>query len=166
MKTKWSPVNNVFLYITMIAIVLMGILTTLDVIFRWFVDKPIGPVFSFCETLMAVMVFGSLAPTQQDGAHINVTLFTRNMKEKWQTILAVFSLIICLIFFALMFSQTLLDGIWAYQTNTFRYGDYYRFPTWWARLFVPIGILVMMGQLVFEIKANCSKLFFTIKPTH
>ena len=39
----------------------------------------------------------------------------------------------------------------------------YRFPTWWARLFVPVGIAAMLGQLAFEIINNFRILTGTVK---
>ncbi|MCR4441823.1 MAG: TRAP transporter small permease [Peptococcaceae bacterium] len=159
-KSKWSIVNSGFALIAIAAIILMGVFTTIDVIWRWFSDEPVGPVFSMCETLMAVMVFAALAPTQEAGGHISVTILTSRLNEKWRAALELVSLTVCLLFFAMIFTQTLKDGLWAYGVKSFRYGDFYRFPTWWARLFVPVGALAMMGQLVAEIKGN---LYFLLK---
>lgn len=162
-KGTWVWVNRVFAIITAISIALMGLFTTADVIWRWFTGEPIGPVFSICETLMAVMVFASLAPTQEAKGHINVTMLTMKLSQKWKSILNLIGLIVCLTFFVLMFYMTVQDGMWAYKVKSFRAGDFYRFPTWWARMFVPVGILAMVGQLVVETKAEIKGLFFSKK---
>lgn len=158
-KGSWFKVNRVFAIITSIAIALMGLFTTADVIWRWFTGEPIGPVFSICETLMAIMVFASLAPTQEAKGHINVTILTMRLSKKWKSILNLIGLLVCLTFFALMCYMTIQDGMWAYKVKSFRAGDFYRFPTWWARMFVPVGILAMIGQLVVEIKTELKGLF-------
>lgn len=158
--SKWSAVNRVFTWIAVASILLMGVLTTVDVVFRWIFGEAIGPVYSICETLMAVMVWSALAPTQQAGGHINVTFLTGKLKGRTKYILEIIVLMACLFFFALIFWKTLEDGIWAYGVKSFRAGDYYRFPTWWARLFVPVGVLGMLGQLMMEIKGN---LFLLLK---
>lgn len=152
--SKWSAVNRVFTWIAVVSILLMGVLTTVDVVWRWIFGEAIGPVYSFCETLMAVMVWSALAPTQQAGGHINVTILTGRLKGRIKYILEIIVLLACLFFFVMIFWKTLEDGIWAYGVKSFRAGDYYRFPTWWARLFVPVGVLAMIGQLVMEIKGN------------
>lgn len=152
--SKWSAVNGAFTWIAVVAILLMGVLTTVDVIWRWIFGEAIGPVYSFCETLMAVMVWSALAPTQQAGGHISVTILTGKLSGRIKYALEIIALLICLLFFVLIFWKTLEDGIWAYGVKSFRAGDYYRFPTWWARLFVPVGVLGMIGQLIMEIKGN------------
>lgn len=152
--SKWSYVNNVFAWIAIVAIILMGVLTTLDVLWRWIFGDAVGPVYSICETLMAVMVWSAIAPTQQAGGHINVTIFTMNLKGKSKYILEIISLLFCLTLFVIIFWKTLEDGIWAYGVKSYRAGDFFRFPTWWARLFVPVGVLAMIGQLIVEVKGN------------
>ncbi len=153
-KSKWSPINNLFGWIAIVAIILMGVLTTLDVIWRWVFGEAVGPVYSLCETLMAVMVWASLAPTQEAGGHINVTIFTEKMKGKTKYVFEIISLLLCLFLFVIIFWKTTEDGLWAFGVKSYRAGDFYRFPTWWARLFVPVGVLAMIGQLVVEIKGS------------
>ncbi len=158
-KSPWSKVNRVFWWVATAAIAIMAVSTTVDVIWRWFMGDAIGPVYSLCETLMAVMVWSAIAPTQETGGHIGVTVFTSRLKGKVKVVFEVIGLLVCITFFVLIFWKTLEDGIWAYGVKTFRYGDYYRFPTWWARLFVPVGALAMIGQLVFETINNLRVLF-------
>lgn len=158
-KSPWSKVNRVFWWIAAVAIGTMAITTTADVLYRWVMGGAIGPVYSLCETLMAVMVWSALAPTQEENGHIGVTIFTSRLKGKTKAVFEIIALLICIIFFALIFWKTLEDGIWAYGVKTFRYGDYYRFPTWWARLYVPVGTLAMIGQLVFETINNFKVVF-------
>ncbi|MDX9872371.1 MAG: TRAP transporter small permease [Clostridia bacterium] len=152
--SPWSKVNRFFWWLATGAILIMGISTTMDVLWRWLTGEAIGPVYSLCETLMAVMVWSALSPTQEAGNHISVTILTGRLPDKAKTALKIFSLVVCLAFFALIFWKTLEDGLWAYGVKSYRYGDYYRFPAWWARLFVPVGVAGMMGQLVFEVIHN------------
>lgn len=159
-NSKLLAVNRTFTWIVTVSILLMGVLTTMDVCWRWIFGESIGPVYSICETLMAVMVWASLAPTQQEGGHINVTFLTGRLKGRVKYSLEVIVLLACILFFGLIFWKTLEDGIWAYGVKSFRAGDYYRFPTWWARLFVPVGVLGMIGQLIMEIKG---KIYLLIK---
>lgn len=147
----WSKINRIFWWIAALAIIAMCITTTIDVFWRWLTNESIGPVYSLCETLMALMVWSALSPTQKAGKHINVTILTSKLSDKMKTILEIVSLLICAFFFVLIFWKTLEDGIWAYGVKSYRAGDFYRFPTWWARLFVPVGVAAMLGQLTFEV---------------
>lgn len=161
--SPWSKVNRVFWWLAAVAIITMGITTTVDVLWRWFTDEAIGPVYSLCETLMAVMVWSAISPTQEAGNHISVTIFTSRLSGKIKAAFEIFALLVCICFFVLIFWKTLEDGIWAYGVKSFRYGDYYRFPTWWARLFVPVGAVGMIGQLVFEVINNFRIIFTSAK---
>lgn len=152
--SPWSKVNRVFWWLATGAIITMGISTTIDVLWRWATNDAIGPVYSICETLMAVMVWSAIAPTQEAGNHISVTFLTSRLSGKVKAAFEIFALLVCILFFALIFWKTLEDGIWAYGVKSYRYGDFYRFPTWWARLYVPVGVVGMIGQLVFEVINN------------
>lgn len=125
----WSKVNRAFWWLATGAIVTMGIFTTIDVLWRWVTDDAIGPVYSLCETLMAVMVWSAISPTQEAGNHISVTILTSRLSGKVKAVFEIFALLICIFFFVLIFWKTLQDGIWAYGVKSYRYGDFYRsFP--------------------------------------
>jgi TRAP-type C4-dicarboxylate transport system permease small subunit len=137
--------------------------STIDVIVRGALDISIGPVMSVCECMMVVMTFAGMAKTEEEGSHINVIIFTSKVSAKKQEILKVVGSAACVIFFLLMLYATLQDGLWAYSVKTYRTGDLWRFPTWWCRLFIPLGIVVMIGQLIKNIKTSLKKLRFDEK---
>lgn len=149
-----SRINNFFKWLAILAILLMMVLSTIDVILRFVFEVALFPSMSICECMMVVMTFAGLAATEEAGAHINVTILTMRLSQNRQAILKVIASFLCLCFFILMFYSTLLDGLWAYSVKTYRTGDLWRFPTWWCRLFIPLGILVMLGQLIINMKKN------------
>jgi len=149
-----SKANDFFKGIAILSVLIMMVLSTLDVIIRGAFDVALGPVMSICETMMVVMTFAGLAKTEEVGANINVTVLTMHLSENKQRILRIVSSTVCLIFFIILLYATIQDGIFAFDTKAYRSGCPWRFPVWWARLFVPLGVLIMIGQLVQNIKSN------------
>lgn len=149
-KTLLHYVDRLFWGIAALAIVCMAVGSTTDIIRRWITGLSFPWMISFCETCMAVMVWACIMPTQRIKGHVNVTIFTGKMRPKTQKILAVFAALLGAAFFIIICIQAEKQGMWAFSRKMYRAGDYTRFPIWWAYLFVPIGGLAMIIQLLGE----------------
>lgn len=111
------------------------------------------PIKGETETLTLIIVyvvFFCLSVTQRRGEHIAVgTVFDRLSPGARRSVLIV--LLSIGIFICLLLSwSTLNDVIWAYGANDTLVGAII-LPTWWARMAMPIGLIVVTLRLIVQL---------------
>jgi TRAP-type C4-dicarboxylate transport system permease small subunit len=94
---KW--VNNAG--VTILA--LMMLLTVADVTLRYFFNKPILGSYEITEFMMAVLAACTFGHAAILKAHVNVDILFTKLPERAQSIISIFTNLICFIFFSLMF---------------------------------------------------------------
>ena len=67
---------------TMCLFMLMVLLTFLDVLLRYFFNRPISGTVEFTELLMVIMYFSGLAKAQWDEAHVSMDIITGKLSPK------------------------------------------------------------------------------------
>lgn len=68
---------------------LMVLITTLDVVLRYFLSSPLSGTMELTEFFMVIVFFTSVAYAQWTGGHIVMDVVTAKLSEKAQTLLAV-----------------------------------------------------------------------------
>jgi TRAP-type transport system small permease protein len=84
------------------ALAIMMLLTTADVIGRYFFNSPVLGAYEITEYLMLIMVFSFLALAQSEKAHINVDIVFNRLPAGLQTFLERFNHIVCLLMMVLV----------------------------------------------------------------
>lgn len=144
-------------WIAMLAVGLMSVSTTLDVIKRWTTGWPFGGVMQLSECLMVVLVFMGLPFAQRFRRHIRISFVVSRMTSRNAVvadIIACCLAIICLILLGIMTTE---EAIYSFSILEYRVGDV-RLPIYWARALIPLGCFVFVGQLLIDIWSNLEKL--------
>lgn len=149
--------SGFFAGIGMLAIGLMGLSTTVDVIKRWITGWPIGGVMQLSECLMVVLVFLGVAFAQAFRRHIRVTFVVCRMKQENSVRMDILSCLIQIFLLTLLTWKTYEEALWSWSILEYRFGDI-RLPIYWARTLIPIGLAVLIGQLILDIWVNVERL--------
>lgn len=78
---------------------LMVLLITLDVILRYFFNRPIKGSYELIEFMMVTLVFLGLAYTQTQKGHISITLLTAKLSQAQQAVIHSATYLLCLFTF-------------------------------------------------------------------
>lgn len=78
---------------------LMVLLITLDVVLRYFLNRPIKGSYELIEFMMATLVFLGLAYTQTKKGHISITLLTVKLTQAQQAVIHTATYFLCLFTF-------------------------------------------------------------------
>lgn len=96
-REKKRSLSTYLSYIGNIALAFMMLLTTTDVLGRYFFNSPVLGAYEITEYLMLIMVFSYLALAQSQKAHINVDIVFNRLPARLQRILERFNHIVCLL---------------------------------------------------------------------
>ena len=131
------------------------LLISYDVFMRYFFDQPqlfVDEVASFLEVLI---VFGGAAYTFRSGGHVRVDLITGHVRSSARAWLRVVTLILGIVFLAIVIWTTMQSAIAAYRYGRVSAVMLYRL--WPAMALIPAGLaltaLVMLTTLVRQVRA-------------
>lgn len=79
--------NNMFHYFSMIILFFLMLLTSVDIIGRFFFNKPIKGTFELTGIMLALIIFFSLGTLQNEGEHIDIDFVTNKFSFKFQDVL-------------------------------------------------------------------------------
>jgi len=135
-----------------VVMILMMLHITLDVAVRNLLNGQIvGTLEWVAFYYMVALVFLSLGFVEMRNEHIRVDLFVQMMPKSVQLALYVFACILGLVFFGMLFWQTLSDAIRATQRGEEAMSNF-KFLIWPARWALPIGfggvLLAITGNLL------------------
>lgn len=146
-----------FAGIGMFAVGLMGLSTAVDVIKRLITASPIGGVMQLSECLMVVLVFLGVGFAQVHRRHIRVTFVVCRMKPENTVRMDIISCLIQISLLILLTWKTSEEAFWSWSILEYRVGDI-RLPIYWARALIPIGLAVLIGQLILDIWVDVERL--------
>jgi TRAP-type C4-dicarboxylate transport system permease small subunit len=99
---KMGCISNNLSYLGSIALLAMMLLTTVDVIGRYFFNKPVLGAFELTEFLVLILIFSFLAPSQAKKSHVAVDLIVQHLPERLRAIIDVLNHLLCLMFMSLI----------------------------------------------------------------
>ena len=141
--------GSAFLWIIMFMV-------TIDVVGRYFFNKPLYGSLEICEFLLAGTVLLGLAYTQHLRGQVTVELFFDKFSESTQQILKIFHILIGIGFFSIIAWQSGILAIETAQNNLT--SDILKIPAWPFRLFVPIGSVLLVLELLLQLFEGYSEM--------
>lgn len=136
-----------------LVMVLMMLHITLDVGVRYFFNGQIVGTLEWVSFYyMVALVFLGLGHVEMKNENIRVDLFVQMMPDRVQLALYVFACVLGLVFFGMMFWQSLSDAIRATQRGEEAMSNF-RFLIWPARWALPIGF----GGALLAVMANLAR---------
>jgi len=97
-----------------IILAMMMVLTVADVTLRYFFNKPILGSYELTEFMMTMLAAFTLGYAATLKAHVNVDLVYTRLPERVQGMISIFTSLVCVVFFGLMFWRNI------YQSSVLR----------------------------------------------
>lgn len=142
--------NRLFAMLSGVALFLMLLIGASDVIGSSMFNQPLPGAFEGTEALMVVSTFLALGLSQQRRAHIRVEVIVGLMPRPFQLASAVFSALLCALFFGLI----AWFG-WAIAIKSFNAGEFssglVNFPIWPAKIALAFGASLMALQCLWDV---------------
>lgn len=131
------------------AIFLLVLLATVNVLGRWLFSAPISGYVDWVEQAMAFIAFLGIAYTQRMGGHIRMDILVGKLRHRflWFTELLTTSLM-------LLITLILIYGSYLHFWRAFSIGDSsldINLPTWPAKLAVPVALTILALRLLLQI---------------
>lgn len=133
-------------------------LGTADVIGTQFFGQPVHGALELTESTMVVIVFGALTYAQIRRNHIRVELFYTRVGPRAQGLMDVFSDLMALVFFGLLFWQASFEAVFSFGIDESTFG-LIRIPLWPARFILAGGTALLIIQLLFDLIIDLKKVF-------
>jgi TRAP-type C4-dicarboxylate transport system permease small subunit len=89
-------VSRVFSYLGAVALVIMMLLTTVDVLGRYIFNSPILGTYEMTEFLVLIMIFSFLPFAQSEKTHVSVDLLVALFPKRVQANIELFNHAVCL----------------------------------------------------------------------
>ena len=146
---KARVVSRFLSYIGNSAIAVIMLLTTADVIGRYFFSSPVLGAYEITEYLMLIMVFSFLAFSQSQKAHISVDIVFNRFPAALKRFLARFDHFLCLVMLILvsyMGVHRVLDIIKSGASSTLL-----KIPDYPFAVFMVIGCIVLCIEFFLDV---------------
>jgi tripartite ATP-independent transporter DctM subunit len=148
---KVNPIVRWLFYIDGALVFLYLLTTFLDVLLRYFFDKPIPNTVDLGSMLMVALVFLGLAYVQLDKLHITIDLVTSRLSPKARLALSTAMYTICLVTIALMVWRGALNVIDYYQKGIIGYSGLPHYP---ASAIIPFGSIFLFIVFLHDLLAK------------
>lgn len=147
-----QPVENAANFIAAIAIFLLMVLGTTQIVLRSVFNSPIAGYIDLVELSMAGMAFLGAAYCQRLGAHIRMEMLVARLRGRWLwgseilgTLVAVF-IISVLVYYS-----------WGHFMRSYELGDSTidaEYPVWPSKLLVPIAFTFWLIRLLIQLAGS------------
>jgi tripartite ATP-independent transporter DctM subunit len=147
-KRFYGPVITITRYLSMGFLLIMSLPVFLDVLLRFLFKMYIPGCIEIEKYILLIIVFLSLAFVQRNGANIRIEFLVSLFPQWVQNILSCFHNLLCMLFFALVSSQLIYQGIKMLQENVNTYD--LEIPKCIFFFLAALGTLLLTLQLVID----------------
>lgn len=134
-----------------IAIFLLVLLATTNVLGRWLFSLPVDGYVDWIEQAMAFIAFLGIAYTKRLGGHIRMDIVVGHLHGRWLWFVEMFSVLMML-----AITLLLIYGSYLHFWRAYDIGDSsldINLPTWPAKLVVPFALAVLALRLILQVWA-------------
>lgn len=136
-----------------VAVLAIAVLVSLDVLLRYFLDRPLLFVDELASLLQVFVIFGGLAYTFLVGGHVRVDLVTSHVPPTVRAWLRVVTLVLGLVFVGIVAWVTMQSALTAYRYG--RVSAVMLYPLWIPMLLIPIGLLLLGVAMAAALARQC-----------
>lgn len=155
--SPFKKLNYYMVYIASILLCGMALMITIDVLLRYFLNAPLPASVEICQLVEPWVVFLPFAYTLAVGGHVQVTLVTMKLPEKWRQGCDIFAYIVCFIFFIILCYYSWIEFAHSYAIGEIMLAAV-KLPWWAGKLAMPIGTLLIGIQCIFQILITVKKI--------
>ncbi len=134
-----------------VAIFLLVLLTTVNVVGRWFFDAPVNGYIDWIEQAMAFIAFLGIAYTQRQGNHIRMDIVVGQFKGRLLWFSECLSTLLML-----LVTLALIYGSYLHFWRAYSLGDSsldINLPTWPAKFVVPLALSILALRFILQLWA-------------
>lgn len=141
-----------------IAIMIMMLYITGDVIGRYLFLNPLPASFEISQMIMVFISFWALAYVQARGEHLRLEFFSRLFPPRGQALLNILASLIGIFIFAIITWQATDWGVKGLLSGEYEQG-YWRFPLGPPRLVLALGAFIVIIQFFVDLIRQIRQLF-------
>ncbi len=136
----------------------LTVVTIADVIGRYLFNHPIAGVYEVTQLMLVALVFTGVAAVQVGEGHIRVEILLQHIRSgRLRSAMEIAALTFGIVAFGLIGWQGLVGFLQAWRTHDYTMG-LIEFPTWPAKVWIPIGSAMMCLRLVEQITQEIRKI--------
>ena len=105
-----NPVSRLADSVGRVILALMVLLITLDVVLRYFFNRPIKGSYELVQFLLVLLVFLGLAYIQTKKGHVSVSLISAKLSRRQRSVVGSATYLLCLIIFSLISWRCILQA--------------------------------------------------------
>ena len=132
------------------SILLIMIMVSADVFFRYVFNAPIIGAMEFSLMLMIAVIYLGLGYTEISNRHIVIDLFYKKLNIKYQHIISKINCIILLIISSILFWHSFADFLYSYEINEILPGMA-SFPKYPSKLCLSLGVLIYIFVILSKL---------------
>ena len=132
------------------SILLIMIMVSADVFFRYVFNAPIIGAMEFSLMLMIAVIYLGLGYTEISNRHIVIDLFYKKLNIKYQHIISKINCIILLTISSILFWHSFADFLYSYEINEILPGMA-SFPKYPSKLCLSLGVLIYIFVIVSKL---------------
>jgi len=144
--------THVVCVLGMVFILPLMLMTTADVLSRSFLNKPLPGVVELSEYMLALVILLGAAYTQQVRGHVHVDFLTSHMGARTQSIISMFTTLLCLAIVSVVVWQGYMLGL--DETSV---SDMLRIPKAPFKFLVGIGGSLLWLELLIDLVDSVRK---------
>jgi TRAP-type C4-dicarboxylate transport system permease small subunit len=142
--------TKIFGLLAAFSILLIMIMVSADVFFRYFFNSPIIGAMEFSLMLMIAVIYLGLGYTEISDRHIVIDLFYKKLNLKYQYIISKINCIILLTISSILFWHSFADFLYSYEINEILPGMA-SFPKYPSKLCLSLGVLIYIFVIVSKL---------------
>ena len=132
------------------SILLIMIMVSADVFFRYVFNAPIIGAMEFSLMLMIAVIYLGLGYTEISNRHIVIDLFYKKLNIKYQYIISKINCIILLTISSILFWHSFADFLYSYEINEILPGMA-SFPKYPSKLCLSLGVLIYIFVILSKL---------------
>jgi TRAP-type C4-dicarboxylate transport system permease small subunit len=148
--------NTILMHICVCMLFIMMLLGGVDVLGRYFLNRPILGTFEIFEILLPGIVLLGLGFTQADKAHITVNILVDRLPRRMRTLTDFCTTIMALVMSILILWRGIVTAL--LYSNQNRLISNIHVPMYLPHLFVALGFLALCAVLVVQMLQSLTKL--------
>ena len=134
-----------------VVIFLIVMISTVNILGRWFFTMPVNGYIDWIEQFMAFFAFLGIAYTQREGGHIRMDMLVSKLKGRLLYVTELFTSLIILFLTVVLIYGSSLHFLRAYNLGDTSLDI--DLPTWPAKLIVPVALTFLALRLIIQIWA-------------
>jgi len=147
-----------FVQIGAFGLLVLSVMLTVDVLFRWITGRPFVGVFEISQVLLVLVTFSAVGAVHSDNRQLSVDILSARAKGKTAKFLRLFDASIGIIVFGVLLWKSWEELLKAIQ-GKFLLRGMIEIPTAFPLSFILIGTFSIVVSLLFIFFQNASHFF-------